>query len=224
VRIDLSIRKGELAKQENIVKAFSAAKEGNGRLHLLGLVSDGGVHSHINHLLALIAAAKDAGVPETYVHFFGDGRDTDPKSGAGYMKTLLDKFNELKYGKLGTVVGRYYAMDRDKRWERVQIAVDALTQGKGEQGTDDPVADIKAKYEKKETDEFLKPIVYNGDEARIKGTLVMGVDNRQGFLDFLQLPLRSCSRDCPDSLRRLLSTRRKSQNPIRFILDYHVEI
>lgn len=169
MRIDLCIKNGQLGKQENIVKAFSAAKSGNGRLHLLGLVSDGGVHSHINHLLALITAAKEAGVPETYVHFFGDGRDTDPKSGAGYMKTVLAKFDELKYGKLGTVVGRYYAMDRDKRWERIQVAIDALTQGKGEKGTDDPVADIKAKYHNNETDEFLKPIVYNGEEGRLQG-------------------------------------------------------
>jgi 2,3-bisphosphoglycerate-independent phosphoglycerate mutase len=169
VRIDLCIKNGQLGKQENIVKAFSTAKSGNGRLHLLGLVSDGGVHSHINHLLALIAAAKEAGVPETYVHFFGDGRDTDPKSGAGYMKTLLAKFDELKYGKLGTVVGRYYAMDRDKRWERIQVAIDALTQGKGDKGSDDPVGDIKAKYHNNETDEFLKPIIYNGEEGRLQG-------------------------------------------------------
>ena len=145
------------------------AAKGNGRLHLLGLVSDGGVHSHITHLFALLAAAKEAGVKETYVHFFGDGRDTDPKSGAGYMEELLDKFKELKYGKLGTVVGRYYAMDRDKRWERIQVAVEALVEGNGDQGSDNPVEDINKKYEKKETDEFLKPIVYNGKEGRLQG-------------------------------------------------------
>ena len=169
VRIDQSIKKGEFAKQENVVKALDTAKKGNGRLHLLGLVSDGGVHSHITHLFALLSAAKEAGVKETYVHFFGDGRDTDPKSGARYMQQLLDKFESLKYGKLGTVVGRYYAMDRDKRWERVQVALDALTSGKGEKGGDNPVEDIKAKYNKNETDEFLKPICYNGDDGRIKG-------------------------------------------------------
>ena len=144
------------------------AKNGNGRLHLLGLISDGGVHSHIAHLFALLAAAKDAGVRETYVHFFGDGRDTDPKSAAGYMQDLLNKFDELNYGKLATVIGRYYAMDRDKRWERIQIALEALTEGKGDKGSDKPAEDIKAKYRKQETDEFLKPIVY-GDEGRLKG-------------------------------------------------------
>jgi 2,3-bisphosphoglycerate-independent phosphoglycerate mutase len=148
---------------------MDTAKKGNGRLHLLGLVSDGGVHSHIQHLFAFLEAAKAAGVPETYVHFFGDGRDTDPKSAAGYMQELLDKFDSLKYGKLGTVVGRYYAMDRDKRWERIQVAVDALTQGKGDEGTDNPVEDIKARYHKKETDEFLKPIIYSGQDGRIQG-------------------------------------------------------
>ena len=148
---------------------MDTAKKGNGRLHLLGLVSDGGVHSHIQHLFAFLEAAKAAGVPETYVHFFGDGRDTDPKSAAGYMQELLDKFDSLKYGKLGTVVGRYYAMDRDKRWERIQVAVDALTQGKGDEGTDNPVEDIKARYHKKETDEFLKPIIYSGKDGRIQG-------------------------------------------------------
>jgi 2,3-bisphosphoglycerate-independent phosphoglycerate mutase len=169
VRIDQSIKTGEFSKRENVVKALSTAKHGNGRLHLLGLVSDGGVHSHINHLFGLLEAAKEAGVPETYVHFFGDGRDTDPKSGAGYMKELLDKMESLKYGKLGTVVGRYYAMDRDKRWERIQVALDALTQGKGDVGRDSPVEDIKARYHKKETDEFLKPIVYNGENGRLQG-------------------------------------------------------
>ena len=169
MRIDQSIKKGEFPKQENVVKALETAKKGNGRLHLLGLVSDGGVHSHITHLFALLSAAKEAGVKETYVHFFGDGRDTDPKSGAGYLQELLDEFAHLKYGRLGTVVGRYYAMDRDKRWERIKIALDALTQGKGDQGSDDPVKDIQAKYEKNETDEFLKPIVYNGMDGRLQG-------------------------------------------------------
>lgn len=169
MRIDQSIKNGEFAKQDTVVQALSTAKEGNGRLHLLGLVSDGGVHSHITHLFALLSAAKEAGVPETYVHFFGDGRDTDPKSGAGYLQELLDKMGELKYGKLGTVVGRYYAMDRDKRWERIQIALEALVEGKGDRGSEYPVEDVKEKYRKEETDEFLKPIIYNGDAARIKG-------------------------------------------------------
>ncbi len=195
VRIDQSIKKGEFAKQENVIKALDTAKKRNGRLHLLGLVSDGGVHSHITHLFALLSAAKEAGVKETYVHFFGDGRDTDPKSGARYMQELLDKFESLNYGKLGTVVGRYYAMDRDKRWERIQVALDALILGKGEKGGDNPVEDIKAKYHKKETDEFLKPICYNGDDGRIKGCFLIGMeaDNRQRYSYLFQLSIGSCS-------------------------------
>jgi bisphosphoglycerate-independent phosphoglycerate mutase (AlkP superfamily) len=89
------------------------------------------------------------------------------------MQELLDKFESLKYGKLGTVVGRYYAMDRDKRWERIQVALDALTQGMGDKGSDNPVEDIRAKYHKKETDEFLKPIVYHGDDGRLKGLFIL---------------------------------------------------
>jgi len=163
-----SIKTGQFPKQENLVKSLDRAKATNGRLHLLGLISDGGVHSHINHLFALIEAAKNAGVKETYVHFFGDGRDTSPTSGVKYMQQLLDKFKELDYGKLGTVIGRYYAMDRDKRWERTKIAFDALTKGEGQTG-EDPISDIKAKYEKDETDEFFKPIVYNRPEANVSG-------------------------------------------------------
>ena len=171
VRIDQSIKKGEFAKQKAVVDALQTATKGNGRLHLLGLISDGGVHSHNTHLYALLQAAKDAGVKETYVHFFGDGRDTDPKSSAKYMQELLDKMGAMKYGKIGTVVGRYYAMDRDKRWERVLVALQALTEGKGDVGSDDPVKDIKGKYAKNETDEFLKPIVYHGEEGRLQGLL-----------------------------------------------------
>ena len=107
------------------------------------------------------------GVPKVYVHFFGDGRDTDPRSGAGHLRTLLATFKDLNYGKLGTIVGRYYAMDRDKRWERVEIALKGLVQGEGEK-SDDPLKTVQARYEAGETDEFLKPIIVNGDEARIQ--------------------------------------------------------
>jgi 2,3-bisphosphoglycerate-independent phosphoglycerate mutase len=122
VRIDQAMKKNEFLKQENILKSFDHAKSGNGRIHILGLVSDGGVHSHINHLFHLLEKAKEQHVPEAYVHFFGDGRDVDPRSSDKYMKQLVDKMKDLKYGKVATAVGRYYAMDRDKRWERIKIA------------------------------------------------------------------------------------------------------
>jgi 2,3-bisphosphoglycerate-independent phosphoglycerate mutase len=168
VRIDLTLKKGEMNKIPNIVKSFQHAKDGNGRLHLLGLISDGGVHSHINHLFGLLRVAKEIGVPKVFIHFFGDGRDTDPKSAVTYMQQLLDKTKELGVGELATVVGRYYAMDRDKRWDRVEIAMRGLVLGEGEE-TSDPVQTIRERYDKGENDEFLKPMIVGGDERRIKG-------------------------------------------------------
>lgn len=131
-------------------------------------MSDGGVHSHIKHLFALLETAKEQEVPKTYVHFFGDGRDTAPESAAGYCQQLLDFLKKEEYGELATVIGRYYAMDRDKRWDRIKIAVEGLVKGEGEK-TDDIIKTIKERYEKGETDEFLKPIIVNGDEGRVKG-------------------------------------------------------
>ncbi|GAM87492.1 hypothetical protein ANO11243_055170 [Dothideomycetidae sp. 11243] len=167
VRIDQTIKKGELNKVENIRKSFLRAKEGNGRLHLLGLVSDGGVHSHINHLLRLLDVAKELEVPEVYIHFFGDGRDTDPKSGAGHLKDLIAYTKKIGLGEIATVVGRYYVMDRDKRWERVEVGMKGLVQGEGE-ASEDPVKTVEERYSKDETDEFLKPIIVGGEKRRIQ--------------------------------------------------------
>jgi 2,3-bisphosphoglycerate-independent phosphoglycerate mutase len=169
VRIDQIIKNGKLKDVENIQKSFGRAKNGNGRLHLLGLVSDGGVHSHINHLIALLKVAKEMGVPQVFIHFFGDGRDTDPKSGAGHMETLLKATKDVGIGEIATVVGRYFIMDRDKRWDRVEVGMKGIVLGEGEESSD-PVATIKARYEKGETDEFLKPIIVGGKERRIQGT------------------------------------------------------
>lgn len=168
VRIDETLKKGELNKVDNIVKSFQRAKDGNGRLHLLGLVSDGGVHSHINHLIGLLKVAKEIGVPKVFIHFFGDGRDTDPKSAAGYMQQLLDATKEFGVGELATIVGRYYAMDRDKRWDRVEIAMKGIVVGEGEETTD-AVKTIQERYEKGENDEFLMPIILGGKERRVQG-------------------------------------------------------
>ncbi|KAF9350014.1 hypothetical protein BGX26_011757 [Mortierella sp. AD094] len=160
VRIDLAASKKQFGQLENIKASFENAKAGNGRLHFMGLISDGGVHSHQNHLYALLDAAKEAQVPEVYIHFFGDGRDTSPRSAAGYMKQLLEKIDEIKYGKLATITGRYYAMDRDRRWERIKIAIDGLVSGVGEKASD-PVQAIEDNYKNDITDEFLKPIIIN---------------------------------------------------------------
>ncbi|KAI9293090.1 2,3-bisphosphoglycerate-independent phosphoglycerate mutase [Neoconidiobolus thromboides FSU 785] len=162
VRIDLALKKKQFGSTENIKKSFQKAIESNGRLHLLGLISDGGVHSHINHLFGLLEAAKEAKVPEVFIHFFGDGRDTNPKSAVKYAQQLQEHLDQNKYGKIGTVIGRYYAMDRDKRWERIEVAVKALIEGKGEK-SDDLQKTLKERYDSDETDEFLKPIILNED-------------------------------------------------------------
>lgn len=170
VRIDQTLRKKELDKITNLTDCFKRAKDTNGRLHFLGLVSDGGVHSHINHLYGLLTVAKEIGVPHVYIHFFGDGRDTDPKSAAGYMKDLLAKIKELGVGQIATVVGRYYIMDRDKRWDRVEVGMKGVVTGEGEESTD-PVKTIEERYSKGENDEFLKPIIVGGKEGRVQGKI-----------------------------------------------------
>ena len=169
VRIDQTLKKDELKKVDNIVKSFTRAKEGNGRLHLLGLVSDGGVHSNIVHLVGLLKVAKELEIPEVFIHFFGDGRDTDPKSAAQFMEQLLESTKEIGLGEIATIVGRYWAMDRDKRWDRVELALKGIVSGEGEESSD-PVKTIKEHYEKDETDEFLKPIIVGGADRRVKGT------------------------------------------------------
>lgn len=168
VRIDQTLKNGQLNQIDSITNSFKRARDGNGRLHLLGLISDGGVHSQNKHLYGLLRVAKEIGVPKVIIHFFGDGRDTDPKSSAKYMQELLDQTKEIGIGELGTVVGRYYAMDRDKRWDRVEIALKGIVVGEGEESTD-AVKIINERYEKGETDEFLKPIIFGGKENRVQG-------------------------------------------------------
>jgi len=140
---------------------------------LVSQISDGGVHSHITHLFALLETAKQVGVPHAYVHFFGDGRDTAPTSATQYLQQLLDFVKKEKYGELATIVGRYYAMDRDKRWERIKIAVEGLVNGDGEDGKghSGAVGVVEENYKKNITDEFLRPIIVNGSEGRVQGTV-----------------------------------------------------
>jgi 2,3-bisphosphoglycerate-independent phosphoglycerate mutase len=123
----------------------------------MGLLSDGGVHSHIDHLKGLLAAAKASSLNDVYVHAFMDGRDCDPKSGKGFIEELLGAM-QTTGGKLASIIGRYYAMDRDNRWERVKIAYDAMVNGVGEKSTD-AVAAVQASYDADVTDEFIKPII-----------------------------------------------------------------
>lgn len=156
-RINVAIRNGSFAENPYLLKAVRTAKTNDKSLHLAGLVSDGGVHSHIDHLKAIVDVCKKEGLSKLFIHVFTDGRDTDPKSGLHFVRQLQDHL-DATVGKIATVSGRYYAMDRDKRWERVKLAYDALVLGKGETA-DNAVAAIARAYENHITDEFIKPTV-----------------------------------------------------------------
>ena len=156
-RINVAIRDGEFAQNKTLLESINYAKTNSKPLHLLGLVSNGGVHSHINHLKAMLDVCQQNGLEKVFVHVFTDGRDCDPKSGAGFVKELQQHMQQST-GKVATVSGRYYAMDRDNRWERVKLAYVALVNGIGEKATD-AVAAIEQSYQQNITDEFIKPTV-----------------------------------------------------------------
>lgn len=156
-RINVAIRNKEFQQNSTLLNAINYALDNNKTLHLIGLVSDGGVHSHINHLKALLSVCASNKLGNVLVHAFTDGRDTDPKSGHGFISELQEHM-KLTTGNIATVTGRYYAMDRDKRWERVKIAFDALVHGTGKKA-DDMVQAIAESYEDNITDEFIKPII-----------------------------------------------------------------
>nr|WP_174391330.1 2,3-bisphosphoglycerate-independent phosphoglycerate mutase [Caldanaerobius polysaccharolyticus] len=163
-RISKAIEDGDFYTNEVLVKAVDNAIEHGSALHLMGLVSDGGVHSHISHLYALLKLAKDKGLTKVYVHAFLDGRDVPPACATEYIVALEEKMSELGVGRIATVEGRYYAMDRDKRWERVKLAYDAIADGIGIK-VSSAVEAVKKAYERGETDEFVKPsVVMNGDK------------------------------------------------------------
>lgn len=157
VRVNKAIEDKELDRNPVLLESFKYARENNKKVHLIGLVSDGGVHSHINHVKAICTIAKNNSVENLFVHAFTDGRDTDPKGGVGYLTDLQNHMQKTA-GKLASVIGRYYAMDRDHRWERVKFAYDAMVNGLGEK-TKDPIAAIEQSYKNGITDEFLKPII-----------------------------------------------------------------
>jgi 2,3-bisphosphoglycerate-independent phosphoglycerate mutase len=163
VRINLAVEDKSIEKEPALVDAFNYAKQNNKKIHLLGLLSDGGVHSHINHVKGLITAAEDAGLKDVFIHAFTDGRDVDPKSGINFVADLQHFIKDTP-AKLASLVGRYYAMDRDKRWERVKLAYDVLVNGEGTL-SEDAVASIQQSYADGVTDEFIKPIVMTEDGA-----------------------------------------------------------
>jgi len=173
VRIDKAIDEGSFLENEQLCKIMDAVIEKGTALHLMGLVSDGGVHSQLTHLLALISMAAKRGVPKTFVHAILDGRDTPPDSGVGYVQTVQDHIQTIGYGRVATLCGRFYAMDRDKRWERVQQAYRLYTEGEGRTQTD-PVAAIRSAYEMGETDEFVKPVAMVDNNGKPVGTVADG--------------------------------------------------
>ena len=158
-RINLAIQNNTLKDEKVLLEAFNYAKSNQKKVHFLGLLSDGGVHSHINHLKGLLTAANDNGLKDVYVHAFTDGRDVDPKSGIGYVKELQEHMSDT-VGEIATVTGRYYAMDRDNRWERVKLAYDVMVNGIGDT-SNNIIESLKTNYTNDITDEFIKPLVVN---------------------------------------------------------------
>ncbi len=165
VKINKACQDGTILENPEIKNAFEYAKKSGKGLHLMGLTSNGGVHSSLDHLFALCDIAKHYGLDKVYIHCFMDGRDTDPRSGKGFIEQI-EAHCATSAGVIASIVGRYYAMDRDKRWERVKVAYDLLVNGEGEKATDLPAA-VQASYDADVTDEFIKPIV----NAAVDGTV-----------------------------------------------------
>jgi len=165
LRIDMAIDSGRFFENPVLSEIMEQIRSIDGALHLMGLVSDGGVHSQLGHLYALIQMAKAAGVSRVYVHAILDGRDTPPESGSGYLQQLQAFLQNEAFGEIATICGRYYAMDRDKRWDRTELAFRLYTLGEG-MAAADPVQAVTAAYERNETDEFVRPIVIAGGGPR----------------------------------------------------------
>ncbi|HYD92058.1 MAG TPA: 2,3-bisphosphoglycerate-independent phosphoglycerate mutase, partial [Flavobacterium sp.] len=161
VKINLAVQNKTLANEKPLMDAFAYAKENNKKVHLLGLVSNGGVHSHIDHLKGLVDATQQFGLEKVFIHAFTDGRDVDPKSGVYFISDLQHYINDSSV-KLASIIGRYYAMDRDKRWERVKLAYDLLVHGQGTPSSN-AIDSIQESYAQGVTDEFIKPIVMTDD-------------------------------------------------------------
>ncbi|MCD7973291.1 MAG: 2,3-bisphosphoglycerate-independent phosphoglycerate mutase [Candidatus Azobacteroides sp.] len=172
VKINIACRDNSILENEEVEKAFTYAKENNKQVHFMGLVSDGGVHSSLEHLFKLCDISKKYGIENTFVHCFMDGRDTDPKSGKGFIEQL-ENHMKISTGQIASIIGRYYAMDRDKRWERVKEAYDLLVEGKG-RAASDMVQAVQESYDEGVTDEFIKPIVHVDAEGKPLATIQEG--------------------------------------------------
>ncbi|WP_440120709.1 2,3-bisphosphoglycerate-independent phosphoglycerate mutase [Tenacibaculum sp. Ill] len=168
-KINKAVKDGTLAQEKELLNAFEYAKANNKNVHFLGLVSNGGIHSHIDHLKGLLSAANNVGLDNVYLHAFTDGRDCDPKSGKYFINDIQEHMQETT-GELATITGRYYAMDRDNRWERVQLAYDALVNGEGSFSSDASTS-IQQSYDTDVTDEFIKPIIMVDENNQPKTTI-----------------------------------------------------
>ncbi len=168
-KINTAVKNGTLSKEKELIKAFDYAKKHNKNTHILGLVSNGGIHSHINHLKGLLDVAHQHKLKNVFLHAFTDGRDCDPKSGKFFVDDI-ENYMQKTTGELATITGRYYAMDRDNRWERTQLAYDNLVNGKGELSVDASTS-IQKSYDQKVTDEFIKPIVMVDENNQPKATI-----------------------------------------------------
>lgn len=179
-RISLAVREGDLFANPTLIAVMDQVQKRGSALHLMGLLSDGGVHSHIDHLIALLELAARRGIERVFVHPFMDGRDTPPQSGLGYMEALVAAMARLELGRVATVCGRYYAMDRDKRWDRVEMAWQAVVDGRAEMNAADPLAAVREAYGRGEGDEFIKPTVIR----RADGTPVASLQDGDGVIFF----------------------------------------
>ncbi len=198
-RITKSIEDGDFFTNPELLAAIENAKKNDSAIHFMGLLSDGGVHSHNTHLYGLLKLAKMHGLTKVYVHCFMDGRDTPPESGKGYIEELEAQMKEIGVGKIATVIGRYYVMDRDNRWERVEPAYRALTEGKGNAADNAPDG-IQASYDKGVTDEFVEPIVVMNDGAP---TGMISTGDSVVFFNFRPDRAREISRCfCDDEFER----------------------
>ena len=168
-KINIAVREGKLAKETELIKAFNYAKKNNKNVHLLGLISNGGIHSHINHAKGLLDAAHKNNVDNVYLHAFTDGRDCDPKSGKYFIKDI-EKHMKNTTGELATITGRYYSMDRDNRWERVKLTYDALVEGIGKKSVN-ALDSINESYQEDITDEFIKPIIMVDENDKPKASI-----------------------------------------------------
>ncbi|MDF1516650.1 MAG: 2,3-bisphosphoglycerate-independent phosphoglycerate mutase [Lutibacter sp.] len=169
VRVNMAIKNKTLGKEKVLLDAISYAKENNKNVHFLGLVSDGGIHSHINHLKGLLDVAAEHNLKNVFLHAFTDGRDTDPKSGVRFIENIQNYMKETT-GELATITGRYFAMDRDKRWERIKLAYDALVNSEGKKSTD-AIKSIEESYANDVTDEFIKPIIITDENGHPKAQI-----------------------------------------------------